>query len=359
MPLTLFSQTPRFDFIGNRRKAYVLSALLLLLGVLSLVVKGGPRYGIDFVGGMVVQAKSAAKVDVRTVEQALAPAGLAGMVVQEFGAASDNEVLIRVAAKEEEAAAARTAITKALAQIPDAHFEIQRVDMVGAKVSSDLRAQALEALFYAVLLISIYISGRFEQKWMIAAFMAACLGAAVYGLGLLDVSKEVLILGALAVTLVVCWKLKLFYALGATVALIHDTLITVGAFSLLNKEIDLSIVAALLTIIGYSLNDTIIVFDRIRENLRAKISPHLPVTINVAINQTLSRTVLTSGTTLLVTASLFVLGGGVIHDFAFALLVGIGVGTYSSIFVAAPILLEFGPNLPEEEGPAAAQAKTA
>jgi len=240
----LFSQTSRFDFIGNRRKAYVLSALLLLLGMVSLVVKGGPRYGIDFVGGMVVQAKSAVKVDARTVEQALAPAGLAGVVVQEFGAASDNEILIRVATAEEEAAAARTAITEALAQIPEAHFEIQRVDMVGAKVSSDLRTQALEALFYAVLLISIYISGRFEQKWMIAALMAACLGAAVYGLGLLDVSKEVLILGALAVTLVVCWKLKLFYALGAIVALIHDTLITVGVFSLLDKEIDLSIVAA-------------------------------------------------------------------------------------------------------------------
>lgn len=359
MPRTLFSQTPRFDFIGNRRKAYVFSAFLLLLGVVSLVVKGGPRYGIDFVGGMVVQAKSAVKVDTRAVEQALAPAGLVGMVVQEFGASSDNEVLIRVAVAEEGAAAARAAITEALARIPDAHFEIQRVDMVGAKVSSDLRTQALEALFYAVLLISIYISGRFEQKWMTAALMAACLGAVVYGLGLLDVSREGLIVGALAVTLLVCWRLKLFYALGAIVALIHDTLITVGVFSLLDKEVDLSIVAALLTIIGYSLNDTIIVFDRVRENLRAKVSPHLSVTINTAINQTLSRTVLTSGTTLLVTASLFVLGGGVIHDFAFALLVGIGVGTYSSIFVAAPILLEFGPNLPEEEDLAPAEPKAA
>ncbi len=359
MALSFFKTQTRFDFIGNRRKAYLLSALLLLVGFVSLVVQGGPRYGIDFVGGMVVQAKSAVKMPARQVEQAVVSAGLSGAVVQEFGAADDNEVLVRVAVAEEAAPAAREAIVRALAAIPEARFEVQRVDMVGAKVSADLRAQALEALFYAVLLISIYISGRFEHKWMIAAFMAACLGAAVYGLGLLDVSKETLVLAALAVTLVVCWKLQLLYALGATVALVHDTLITVGVFSVLGKDIDLSIVAALLTIIGYSLNDTIIVFDRIRENLRAKVAPTLPAVINLSINQTLSRTVLTSGTTLLVIFCLLLFGGGVIHDFAFALLVGIGVGTYSSIFVAAPILLEFGPGMPSDGDAALVQPRGA
>jgi preprotein translocase subunit SecF len=343
VPLNFFPTQPRIDFVGKRRLAYLFSALMLIAGLVSLALKGGPRYGIDFVGGMVVQAKSAVKMDARTVEQALAPRGLAGIVVQEFGAASDNEVLIRVSVAEAEAASVRETIASALTAIPEAQFAIQRVDMVGAKVSADLRAQALEALFYAVLLISIYISGRFEQRWLMAALMAACLGGLVYGLGLLDVSKEILILGALLVTLGVCWKLRLFYALGAVVALIHDTLITIGVFSLLDKEIDLSIVAALLTIIGYSLNDTIIVFDRIRENLRAKTAPSLPETINAAVNQTLSRTVLTSGTTLLVVVCLMLFGGGVIHDFAFALLVGIGVGTYSSIFVASPILLEWAP----------------
>jgi preprotein translocase subunit SecF len=162
-----------------------------------------------------------------------------------------------------------------------------------------------------------------------------------------------LIWAALIITLVLCWRLKLNYALGAVVALAHDVLIVVGLFSLMNKEFDLSIVAALLTIIGYSLNDTIIVFDRIRENLRGKISKSLAKTINISINQTLSRTLLTSGTTLLVVLSLYLFGGGVIHDFAFALLVGVFVGTYSSIFVASPILLGFKPR-PEEPAEAPA-----
>jgi preprotein translocase subunit SecF len=219
--------------------------------------------------------------------------------------------------------------------------------MVGPKVGSDLRTKALQALFYAVLLIAIYISGRFEQRWWASAVMAAGLAGGVYGLQLIGLSMTWLIWAALAITLFLCWRLKLNYALGAVVALAHDVLIVVGLFSLMNKEFDLSIVAALLTIIGYSLNDTIIVFDRIRENLRGKISKSLAKTINVSINQTLSRTLLTSGTTLLVVLSLYLFGGGVIHDFAFALLVGVAVGTYSSIFVASPILLGFKPR-PEE-----------
>ena len=169
--------------------------------------------------------------------------------------------------------------------------------------------------------------------------MAGALILGVYVLRAAGVSIPMLILAALIITLVCCWLLRLQFALGAVAALIHDVLITVGAFAIANKEFDLTVVAALLTIIGYSLNDTIIVFDRIRENLRKSRKRDFAEVVNSSINQTLSRTILTSGTTLIVIAALFVLGGGVIHDFAFALLVGVVVGTYSSIFVASPILI--------------------
>jgi preprotein translocase subunit SecF len=162
---------------------------------------------------------------------------------------------------------------------------------------------------------------------------------AVYFLSILNVSVPYLIVAALMVSLALFWFLGLKYAMGAIVALIHDVTITVGIFSLFNKEFTLPIIAALLTIIGYSLNDTIIVFDRIRENLRKYHKKSLEIVINRSVNETLSRTILTSGTTLVVVVALFVLGGGIIHDFAFALLVGIIVGTYSSIYVASPILL--------------------
>jgi preprotein translocase subunit SecF len=194
-------------------------------------------------------------------------------------------------------------------------------------------------MFYTLLFIAIYISGRFEFKWILSAVMAAALIGTVYIFKLFHVSIPLLIVVALIVTLVLFWFLELKYAMGAIVALIHDVIITVGLFSIFNKEFDLPIVAALLTIIGYSLNDTIIVFDRIRENLRKYHKNPLEVILNRSVNETLSRTILTSGTTLLVVIALFLFGGGIIHNFAFALLVGIVVGTYSSIYVASPILL--------------------
>jgi preprotein translocase subunit SecF len=169
--------------------------------------------------------------------------------------------------------------------------------------------------------------------------MAAALIGAVYIFTLLNVSIPWLIVGALIVTLVLFWFLELKYAMGAIVALVHDVTITVGLFSIFDKEFTLAIIAALLTIIGYSLNDTIIVFDRIRENLRKYHKKSLEVILNRSINETLSRTILTSLTTLFVVVTLFALGGGIIHDFAFALIIGVAVGTYSSIFVASPILL--------------------
>jgi preprotein translocase subunit SecF len=211
--------------------------------------------------------------------------------------------------------------------------------MVGPQVGKDLREKALFAIFYALLFIAIYISGRFELKWLLSGVIAGVLMGAVYLLSIFNVSAPFLIAAALLVSLALFWFLGLKYAMGAIVALIHDVIITVGIFSIFNKEFSLPIIAALLTIIGYSLNDTIIVFDRIRENLRKYHKNPLEIVINRSVNETLSRTLLTSGTTLVVVVALFVLGGGIIHDFAFALLVGIVVGTYSSIYVASPILL--------------------
>ena len=174
---------------------------------------------------------------------------------------------------------------------------------------------------------------------MVSAGMTAALALSVYVLKTIGLSMPILMAFALVATLVLFWVLNLKYAMGAIVALIHDVTITIGLFSVFDKEFTLPIIAALLTIIGYSLNDTIIVFDRIRENLRKQHRLPLPTVINRSVNETLSRTLLTSGTTLIVVVVLFIFGGGIIHDFAFALLAGIVVGTYSSIFVASPILL--------------------
>jgi preprotein translocase subunit SecF len=352
MGLQIIKHDTNFNFIGRRRIAYVVSGLLILIGLVSLIAKGGPRYGIDFAGGAIVQLKFEQAVELQSLRSAIDDIGLPGLVVQRFGQEADNEFLLRTSVENLTPDQIRMQVEKALADDQAiGAFEIQRTEMVGPKVGADLRSNALEALFYAVLLIAIYISGRFEQRWFSAAIMAVGLALGLYALRLLNLPMSGLILGSMLITIGLCWYLKLNYALGAIVALVHDVMVTVGVFSILNKEFDLTIIAALLTIIGYSLNDTIIVFDRIRENLRAKISPSLSKTINMSINQTLSRTILTSGTTLLVVLCLFLFGGGVIHDFALALLVGIGVGTYSSIFVASPILLGFKPTIEEEPVP--------
>jgi preprotein translocase subunit SecF len=233
-------------------------------------------------------------------------------------------------------------VQKALqGRLPNETVELRRVEVVGPQVSTDLRRKALFALFYAILGIVIYISGRFEAKWLAAVGLAAALFAVTYGITqwFPGVSPAILIVIALVGTVIFCLVLELRYALAAIIALFHDVLITVGFFSVFDKPFNLPIVAALLTIVGYSLNDTIIVFDRIRENMHGQRRAQFPEVVNASINETLSRTVLTSGTTLIVVIALFILGGEVIHDFAFALLVGIVVGTYSSIFIASPILV--------------------
>ena len=281
------------DFVGKRMLAVILSAALILIGLVSLTVKGGPNYGIDFAGGTLVQVLFEEKTDAAAIKQALAGLDLGSMSVQQFGDEA-SEFLIRVESSSDELKGLSNQIGDSLetGYGPD-KVDIRRVEMVGPQVGKDLRSKGIKAIFYAMIGILVYISWRFEFR----------------------------------------------FAVGALVALIHDVVITLGVFSLFGKEIDLPIIAAFLAIIGYSLNDTIIVYDRIRENLAKHNKESFSFVVNRSINDTLSRTLMTSGTTLLVVLALFVLGGGVIHNFAFAMLVGVLIGTYSSIFVASPLLV--------------------
>jgi len=327
------------NFVGKRKIAFSVSLAMIIISIASLVIHGGPKYGIDFAGGTLVQVKFSEPVTLKNIKSGLAAIDLEKSSVQGFGEQSENEYLIRTDRSVMTSGGFTLKVQQALESSTGKGVTVRRVEMVGPQVGKDLREKALFAMFYALLFIAIYISGRFELKWLLSGVIAGVLMGAVYFLSIFNVSVPYLIAAALLVSLALYWFLGLKYAMGATVALIHDITITVGIFSIFNKEFTLPIIAALLTIIGYSLNDTIIVFDRIRENLRKYHKNPLEVIINRSVNETLSRTILTSMTTLVVVVALFVLGGGIIHDFAFALLVGIVVGTYSSIYVASPILL--------------------
>jgi len=338
------------NFIGKRQLAFALSLLLIFVSIGSLIIHNGPKYGIDFAGGTVVQIKCLKPVSVDLIKSGLSEVDLEGSAVQQFGAASDNEFLIRTNKSLITGSGFTERITAALEKASGGNIEIRRVEMVGPQVGKDLQEKALFALFYALLFITIYISGRFELKWVLSAAMAVALIGAVYFFSIFNVSIPILILVALFVSVILFWQLGLKYAMGAIVALMHDIMITVGIFSVLDIEFTLPIIAALLTIIGYSLNDTIIVFDRIRENFKRYHRQPAEIIINKSINETLSRTILTSFTTLIVLICLFFLGGDIIHDFSFAMIVGVIVGTYSSIYVSSPILL-----LLQEKGPITGQ----
>jgi preprotein translocase subunit SecF len=290
--MELIKKQTHIDFMGKFKTALMFSGLLILAGFVSIAVHGGLKFGIDFEGGTLVQLKFPEVPAIDSIRSGLREIGLADSTIQEFG--SPDTILIRVEMADGELKEMGTRIKKALEETKGfTGIVIDRVEMVGPKVGKDLRIKALLSILYAIIGIVIYISWRFEFQ----------------------------------------------YAIAAIIALIHDVLITMGAFSVLDKEFTLVIVAAFLTIIGYSLNDTIVVFDRIRENTRRRSKESLSDVINTSINQTLSRTLLTSGTTLLVVVALFVLGGEIIHDFSFALLIGVVVGTYSSIFIASVFLL--------------------
>jgi preprotein translocase subunit SecF len=283
----------KIDFMRKRTGALLFSACLIIAGIISLIVHGGPNYGIDFAGGTLVQVRFSQPVSLDELRESLKDAELAG-AVQRFGAEGVGEYLIRLQTSSSDVEGLSSTINNALAKRFDGEsFEIRRTEMVGPKVGKDLRKKGLQAIIAALIGILIYISIRFEFR----------------------------------------------FAIGAVVALAHDVMITVGVFSLTDKEISLPVLAALLTIVGYSLNDTIVVYDRIRENMRRTKTEAYEKVINLSINETMSRTILTSVTTLIVIVILFLLGGGVIHNFAFALLIGIVVGTYSSIFVASPVVI--------------------
>ncbi|MCH8934022.1 MAG: protein translocase subunit SecF [Nitrospinae bacterium] len=290
--MELIKPQTHIDFMGKFKPALMFSALLILAGVVSIFMHGGLKFGIDFAGGTLVQLKFENPPAIESIRSGLKEIGLADSTIQEFG--SPDTILIRVERSEGKLEEMGSRIKESLEQTRGfTGITIERVEMVGPKVGKDLRQKALLSIVYAIIAIVIYISWRFEFQ----------------------------------------------YAIAAIIALIHDVLITIGAFSMLDKEFTLVLVAAFLTIIGYSLNDTIVIFDRIRENTRRRSKEPLRDIINTSINQTLSRTLLTSGTTLMVVAALFFLGGEIIHDFSFALLVGVVIGTYSSIFIASVFLV--------------------
>ncbi len=290
--MKIINSDTHFDFMGKIKMAMTISGLVILIGLGSIALSGGLKYGIDFAGGTLIQLQFKTPPDIEVIRDGLKTIALGESTIQEFG--SKRDILIRVQRSEEKLEAVGSKVRNSLGEkFNKEDITIERVEMVGPKVGRDLREKALLSILYAVIGIVIYISWRFELQ----------------------------------------------YAIAAIIALAHDVLVTMGAFSILDKEFTLVIVAAFLAIIGYSLNDTIVVFDRIRENLRRRRKNTFVQIINASINQTLSRTLLTSGTTLMVVIALFFFGGEIIHDFSFALLVGILVGTYSSIFIASVFLV--------------------
>jgi len=338
--MELIKPGTKVDFVGIRYYAYAFSLLVILIGCISLIVKG-PKFGIDFAGGTMIQIQSAKKVTIDSIRTGLNEVGLKESAVQQIGAASDNEYLIRTKAPTETEKGFTEHLQKELTSTTGSKIDVQQVQMVGPQIGKDLRAKALYALFYSMVFIAIYISGRFEMKWVTSAILAVIIFGAVYLFSLFNVSIPFLILLALLITILLFWQLRLKYAMGAIIALMHDVAVTVGVLSLFNYEFTLPVVAALLTLIGYSLNDTIVVYDRIRENLKRYPRMGTRELINRSVNETLSRTILTASTAWVAVICLFFLGGDITRDFAFAMIVGIFTGTYSSIYVASPVLLFF------------------
>ena len=287
------TQRFNFDFMGKRRQAFIFSLALIIGSLISLATRG-LNFGIDFTGGALVEVSYQEAVELEQVRNRLAAAELGDAVAQYFGSA--REVLIRVPQTQgKNNADASDAIIAALRQ-PGLPVEVRRAEYVGPQVGEELQEDGGLAMIYALIMIFIYIAFRFQR----------------------------------------------LFSVGAIAALAHDVIITVGFFSITQIDFDLTVLAALLAVIGYSLNDTIVVFDRIRENFR-RIRKGAPVEIvNASLNQTLSRTLTTSLTTLLVLAALFSLGGEIIRPFSTALIVGVLIGTYSSIYVASPVTLVLG-----------------
>ncbi len=289
----IFKHTTKIDFMGRRKIAMAISGLVILVGIISLIIRG-LNFGIDFTGGTLVEVAYQEPAAINDVRQNLKQAGMDKALVQYFGTSKD--VLIRLPASGQQSNAKLSNKVMAALRSKGTSVDMRRVEFVGPQVGRELADQGTLAMLYALIGILIYVAWRFE------------------------------------------WR----FAVGSVAALVHDVLITVGCFSLFQFEFTLPVLAAILAVIGYSLNDTIVVFDRIRENFRKLRKMSTADLMNRSVNETLLRTVLTSVTTLLVLLALYFLGGEVMLGFALALIIGVVVGTYSSIFIASPVTLMLG-----------------
>ena len=292
--MEFFKTDTHIDFMGKRRLMAVVLAALIAISLGAIVIRG-LVLGLDFTGGTLIEVSYTAPVELADIREQLSTGGFGDAVVQHFG--SPRDVMVRLAPRAgEDNAQLSNRVLTVLQESSTDPVDMRRVEHVGAQIGEELTEQGGLAMLFALIGILIYVAMRFE------------------------------------------WR----FALGAVLATVHDTVFTLGFFALFGIEFDLTVLAALLAVIGYSLNDTIVVFDRIRENFRRMRTGTVADVMNVSINQTLSRTIMTSGTTLLVVVSLFIFGGQVIHGFALALIVGIVIGTVSSIYVASPLALWLG-----------------
>jgi len=292
--MQLIKTKSAIDFMGKRNIAMIFSAILLL-GAVGSIVTRGLSMGIDFTGGTLIEVGYTQDANLPAIRETLTQGGHSDVSVQQFGTAKD--VLIRLAKSEEQSSSTLSnEVFGMLSKAVEGQVELRRVEFVGPQVGDELTEDGFLAVLVSLMAILVYVALRFE------------------------------------------WR----FAVGSVVALIHDVTITIGLFSLLQIEFDLPVLAAVLAVIGYSLNDTIVVFDRVRENFRKMRKGTSESIINSSLTQTLSRTLMTSLTTILVLLALFFLGGEIIHGFAFALLVGVFVGTYSSIYVASTAALMLG-----------------
>ncbi len=294
-------KNPKIDFLGKRYIAFVFSGILSIIGIIAIVqiATGRANLGIDFAGGTAIQFKFENPVALHDVRLALESEGFKDFDLQDLP--SVNKILIRVKKSEQELGKGSETITSILSQkFPENKYVVDSTTVIGPKVGGRLKADAAKAVAFAVIGILVYVAFRFQFK----------------------------------------------FGVGATIATFHDVLAVLGLFYIMGKEINLILVTALLTIAGYSLTDTVVVFDRIRENLKLKQKENIETVMNSSVNEVLSRTIITSTTVLITSIALFFFGGEVLHDFSLAMIMGVIVGTYSSVFVASPVVLIWGGKRP-------------
>lgn len=383
--MEIFKQT-NFDFLGRKWPFIWLSLALTLVGLISLFVKGGPRYGIDFTGGALMDVNFIQRPHAEAIRSALHQSIPGEIEVQEVNnaqaAGGSQEVLITTGVHDENLSTVRSDIVAALNRAfnPNASGKLDlnlasqseltgRLRDTATKAGANLSDDQLQSLVNRILDYRTSHSGLIHNldelsavpgltPQMLNSLRGDCftgnfairsnevVGPKI-GSDLRQQAINVVLIALAAMLVYIAFRFEWIYGVAAVIAVFHDTIITIGLFSLFNKPIDLTVIAALLTLVGYSMNDTIVTFDRIRENLRLQVRGSFAHIVNGSINQTLSRTVLTSGLTFLTAISLFLFGGQVLNGFSFALVIGIIIGTYSSIFIASPILV-FWQNLAEE-----------